>query len=393
MTMCAAIFSVPAKLLISLVSVRNFSQTRYRNLWWGSLGVVVLSLCPVKAQPAPAPEARYTPVPLMAYYYIWYDETSWDRAKTDYPRLGRYSSDDREVMAQHMRWAKEAGIDGFIVSWKSTPVLNRRLEQLLSVAAAERFAVWIIYQGLDFYRNPLPASRVSRDLKYFADTYAGRPALGMFDRPVVIWSGTWEYSVQEVTKVAQTVRDRLYLLASERNLKGYLRLAEVVAGNAYYWSSVNPETFPGYQIKLSVLGQAVHEHGGLWVAPAAPGFDARLVGGTTVVERRGGETLRQQLGAALRSSPDAIGLISWNEFSENSHVEPSETYGMHALELLASRNLGTLDVREVDSSNPGTTDTRNFYGLAVLGALVLFVSGSVALAVARHLGKKPEGNT
>ena len=42
------------------------------------------------------------------------------------PLLGRYSSDDRGVMRQHVAWAKRAGIDGFIVSWKSTPVLNRR---------------------------------------------------------------------------------------------------------------------------------------------------------------------------------------------------------------------------------------------------------------------------
>ncbi len=31
---------------------------------------------------------------------------------------------------------------------------------------------------------------------------------------------------------------------------------------------------------------------------AAPGFDARLVGGTSVVERRGGATLRAELDAA-----------------------------------------------------------------------------------------------
>ncbi len=60
-------------------------------------------------------------------------------------------------MRQHVRWAKRAGIDGFIVSWKSTPVLNRRLERLADVAAAERFKLLVIYQGLDFYREPLPA--------------------------------------------------------------------------------------------------------------------------------------------------------------------------------------------------------------------------------------------
>src|SRR5262245_17421603 len=57
-------------------------------------------------------------VPVLAYYYIWFDTKSWDRAKTDYPLLGRYSSDDADVMLQHITWAKSAGINGFIVSWK-----------------------------------------------------------------------------------------------------------------------------------------------------------------------------------------------------------------------------------------------------------------------------------
>ena len=64
--------------------------------------------------------------------------------------------------ARHVDWAKQAGIDGFIVSWKSTPVLNRRLERLAEVADAEHFKLLVIYQGLDFQREPLPASRVAR---------------------------------------------------------------------------------------------------------------------------------------------------------------------------------------------------------------------------------------
>ena len=27
-------------------------------------------------------------VPMLAYYYIWFDPQSWDRAKTDYPLTG-----------------------------------------------------------------------------------------------------------------------------------------------------------------------------------------------------------------------------------------------------------------------------------------------------------------
>ena len=52
---------------------------------------------------------------MLAYYYIWFTPTSWNRAKSDYPLLGRYDSGDAKVMRQHIQWAKRAGIDGFLV--------------------------------------------------------------------------------------------------------------------------------------------------------------------------------------------------------------------------------------------------------------------------------------
>jgi hypothetical protein len=124
------------------------------------------------------------------------------------------------------------------------------------------------------------------------------------------------------------------MLASERSLDGYNRLADLVDGDAYYWSSVNPETFTGYTAKLVGMSQAVHQHGGLWIPPAAPGFDARLVGGTSVVDRKNGDTFRTQINTAMASSPDALGIISWNEFSENSYIEPSKAYGAQYLDIL-----------------------------------------------------------
>jgi hypothetical protein len=324
------------------------------------------------------------PIPIMAYYYIWFDPSSWNRAKTDFPLLGRYGSDDRGVMEQHVRWAKEVGITGFIVSWKSTLGLDRRLEQLMDVAATEGFYLWIMYQGLDVERKPLPVARIDDDIGFFLDRYGGHPAFGMYDLPVLIWSGTWSFSTAEVATIADTYRDRLYLLASERTVSDFLRLAEVVDGNAYYWSSVDPDTFPGYPEKLAAMGQAVHSQGGMWVAPAAPGFDARLLGGSTVVERHDGATLRRQLDAALRSSPDAIGLISWNEFSENTHVEPSLNHGTRTLESLSDRHLAVPPwIVDFDSSAPATTDAHSFYGLYVMTSLFLFVGLSIALLLAR----------
>jgi len=98
---------------------------------------------------------------------------------------------------------------------------------------------------------------------------------------------------------------------------------------------VNPDSHSNYLDKLTEMGETIHKNGGIWIAPAAPGFDARLVGGTSVVERKAGETLKTEISNALQSMPDALGLISWNEFSENSHIEPSQDHGNLYLRVLA----------------------------------------------------------
>ena len=296
------------------------------------------------------------PIPVLAYYYIWFDTQSWDRAKTDYPVLGRYSSSNVDVMRQHIQWAKEAGITGFIVSWKSNDKLNERLEKLIQVANEENFKLAIIYQGLDFQRNPLPVEQVDADFSYFIEHYSEEQAFYLYDKPLVIWSGTWKFSREEVESVVIGKREHILVLASERNVDGYMRLADLVDGDAYYWSSVNPDTFPGYLEKLTMMSEAIHANGGLWIAPAAPGFDARLIGGTTVVDRKNGETLQVQFNTAIQSSPDAIGLISWNEFSENSHIEPSENYGDRYLKVLTRiQDSPAPVVSNFDSSEPGNT--------------------------------------
>lgn len=357
-------------------AVRSFATLAkffgHMGMW---MMIVILPVVAVVPATTHNSDSTTTPIPVLAYYYIWYDEKSWDRAKSDYPLLGHYSSDDVKVMQQHIDWAKAAGINGFIVSWKSTEKLNYRLAQMIKLADATNFKLAIIYQGLDFERNPLPVEQVALDLDYFIEHFAGHPCFDLFEKPMIIWSGTWEFARDEVDNVTRGRRDRLLILASERNLVSYRHVADLVDGDAYYWSSVNPDTYPKYPEKLIAMGEAVHENGGLWIAPAASGFDARLLGGTSLVDRKDGETLRLEMNTALQSSPDAIGLISWNEFSENSHIEPSEVHGIRYLEVLADiHHIPAPTIGDFDSSEPG--DTVDFVGVtrsAALGMLMALV--------------------
>jgi hypothetical protein len=274
------------------------------------------------------------------------------------------------------------------VSWKSTPVLNRRLRRLAEVAEAERFKLLVIYQGLDFEREPLPAARVAHDLDVFERRFAQRRPFQVFAKPLVIWSGTPRFTRAQLASVTEQARRKLLVLASERNVAGYRRVAGVVDGNAYYWGSVDPATYPGYAEKLATMGDAIHSRGGLWIAPAAPGFDARLVGGRSVVDRRDGATLRTQLDAATGSSPDAIGLISWNEFSENTHVEPSQRYGSRYLDVVADvRGARLPQARDFDSSEPAATGVN--YGLPLLGGVALFFVGGFLVLLRRSQRRLP----
>ncbi len=356
----------------------------------GALGLTCtapLAVADARLRPVRAVEstpAAGDPRPLLAYYYIWFTESSWERAKRDYPALGRYSSDDEQVLRAHVRAAKAAGITGFAVSWKSTEILDRRLATLIKVAESESFKLEIVYQGLDVERQPLPVERIAEDLDLFVERFADSPVFDLYAKPLVVWSGTWEFTPHEVEQVTRTRREKLLILGSERSVPGYRRLAGTVDGNAYYWSSVNPDTYPDYAGKLRDMGEAVHRDNGLWLAPVAPGFDARAIGGRTVVARHGDFTLRRQWAAAVASEPDALGLISWNEFTENSHVEPSRSHGDTALRAVADLRGATppSPLSAVDSSDPapGTHDASRVVSVLIL----VGGAGTLALLVRRR---------
>ncbi|MCA1702192.1 MAG: hypothetical protein LC808_02540 [Actinobacteria bacterium] len=282
------------------------------------------------------PESATTPL-VFAYYYIWYSPASWARAKVDVPSLGPYDSDDAAVIHQHVAWARQAGIDGLLVSWKHVSRLDAPLATLVGEARAHGLKLILLYEGLDFHRAPISPSQVGDDLAWFVATYGTDPVFDVFGAPAVVWSGSWKFTDREIAAVRDQVGapERVLLLGSEKDAGSYAARSTLLDGDAYYWSSANPRQTPGYDARLRSLAKAVHGDDGAWIAPAAPGFDARLVGGTSVVPRDEGATYRASWDGALATSPDVLGIISWNEFSENSHIEPSEQHGTLYLELTA----------------------------------------------------------
>lgn len=305
---------------------------------------------PILPAPREGEQARVN-VPVLAYYFISHTDESWWQHKRDVPSLGRYTSDSPEVIREHVRMAKDAGIRAFIVHWHSNEVLNHALDLLVQEARQQNFKLAIQYAALDENRRPVPIEQVAADLDFFSERWARDPVFDVFGQPLVVIDGTWEYSVDDLTLLSgqhrlahprdpndpgQTLG--LLLLASERDADGYARVASAVDGNAYYWSSADPSRRQAHVQRLVSLREAVGK--GMWIAPAAPGFDASLLGATRVIDRFEGQTFKDGIETALESQPDALGIVSWNEFDENTQVEPSGKLGTRALEVLADYTAG-----------------------------------------------------
>ena len=146
---------------------------------------------------------------------------------------------------------------------------------------------------------------MGHDIDFFARRYAQGQAFGVFEKPLVIWSGTWRFSRAEIAGVTRDARRSLLLLASERNVDGYRRVADLVDGNAYYWGSVDPSTYPGYPEKLAGMGDAIMQTAacgsrrrrrgstpGSWAERASSSATAGRPSGRSSTRRRGRDRTR-----------------------------------------------------------------------------------------------------
>src|SRR5436190_13158434 len=115
-----------------------------------------------------------------------------------------------------------------------------------------------------------------------------------------------------------------------------------------------------------------------------------MIGGKRIVPRNDGQTLRTQMAAATAAQPDVIGLISWNEFSENSYVEPSRKYGTRYLEVLAGINGRQVKLAtDIDSADPSTGGPG--WQVPLLGLLAIGVGGAVLGVRKRESSRQKRG--
>jgi hypothetical protein len=325
--------------------------------------VLVLPLIALGAEPEPRPAERL----LGTYYYPWYYKERWTKEPvTNTPKLGWYSSDDRKVAAEHIRWAKQADLDFFLISLLSPDGREGKnlKESVLPELEEARFRFALLYEtplalGLPAGKpidlaGKLPdgakaGDRLVEHFDHLAETYLKHKQYLRFDGKAVVMA----YLVRDMVHAGpylKTVRERLgkrgvdlYLIADvvyweAPDKLDWAFLTEhfqaVTAYNTYY----RPKFLEAVQGQFKAADRAARAQGMRLIPNVMPGYDDTPLRGTerVTINRRRGQFYRDYWGVASPFvGPDQPFLLvtSFNEWHEGTELEPSTEYGDTYLRL------------------------------------------------------------
>jgi len=301
------------------------------------LGGALAAHTPVQAAPG---HAGGGPKLLLAFYYMWYGPTSFGNSQMSDAPAAPYISDHPDVIERQVTEAQGAGIDAFVSSWQGVGSdTAKNFGKLLTVAARHNFKATIYFET----NYALQHGDVTSQLGAFLAQYQGDPSfLHWNDKPVIFfWSpqslpggvAAWGairkqldpghnqvWSVDATDKAYLDVFDTVHFFSG-----GKWRVSTNVAAVDSQWRGITDSY------------NAAHGTDRLWTADVIPGWDESRIQpprpSPKVFPRNGGTAYEDNWKAALASNPDMIAITSYNEWFEDTQIEPSVSYGTQYLDI------------------------------------------------------------
>ena len=303
-----------------------------------------------------------------AYYYTWYYATHW--ASTGFvgrhlteplePLLGEYVSDDPAVIAKHLTWSSDYGIDFLIISWSHPGSFADQTARkyLLPAIAKSRVrqapTVELLSYGERDLGNAEFRRRLADDLRFVGEHYLkhpsalrieGRPVLFLYvTRALVGDVGAW---MGEVRRMFATIGVDPFIVADEVFWHDpdpdRLRLFDALTPyNVYDWprtgnaGMARDSTFLADVEGLYARWQAAARTAGVRFVPnAMPGYNdrgVRLPEDHYVIPRRFEPAasvtslFERSVDLAARFADPTVPMVtitSFNEWHEWTQVEPA----------------------------------------------------------------------
>ena len=298
---------------------------------------------------------------LGAHYYLWYrageEKRHWNEntdyaTVTDLPMQGVYSSVDRNVISKHLTWIEQAGLDYLVINLQvSSDGLDKgelKALDLLFEMAAENNPELSLSVMLSC--DNTSSKSIDATLNLVEERYISRSNYLLLDAKPVLW-----YFISE-SFIGHFYHRFSALIASTRKY-------HCVAASGFAYTKNLPrhygEFFAGWTLYSPLQISASKKWEDLWkssyrdfiedasgkalrVFTICPGFDDT---GLTHLHRSNADfrkirraqtktfTRMQQACVDLKDLPDLVVITSFNEFHENTHIEPSEKFGHQYIEM------------------------------------------------------------
>ena len=172
--------------------------------------LVILAVCIglLFCVPGSSPALAQDSPLVLAFYYAWYDQNTWNSGLPADQPVEPYVSTDLKTIQRHVSQAQAAGIDALIQSWYGPQEANNQTETifrtLLDVAAAQGF-----HAAVDFETaGPFFADQasVTDALRHLLTAHAQHPGyLRYRGKPVVFFWRQGRFSVDEWANIRAQV--------------------------------------------------------------------------------------------------------------------------------------------------------------------------------------------
>lgn len=276
--------------------------------------------------------------PVLAFYYAWFDQSTWSSGKAAGTPAEPYYSADPAAIERQVIQAQGVGIDAFVQSWYGPQEASNQTETnfrtLLDIAAARSFKAAVDFETTGPFFGD--AGAVTNALATLLATHVQHPAYLRYQgKPVIFFWRQQRFSVDEWAAIRNQVDPdhQTYWIAEG------VDIAYQAVFDGHYLYSVAWAASPADQ--LAKWGDRVRAYAQenqverLWVATAMPGYDdtRQPRDNAFAVPRRNGDYLRETWQGALASQPDMLIMTSFNEWLEGTQIEPSQSYGTQYLDV------------------------------------------------------------
>lgn len=293
-------------------------------------------------------------------YFMWYGSgfgsAHWNDNKkygavSQKPLLGYYSSDSGEIIRKHLLMLENIGIDyiaaNIHIDEKGIDVYQRNVvERILDIIEADSLNIKLCLQICPYITS---SNKYIKDIQKLLDNFINRTGYLWYEnKPLVFmfWTGSLDEDYNSIEELKILFKNCTLISSS---LRIYNKVDEELKTFGLFdgWSLFSPLEIASEKNREKLIDEVYLQYGAgkknIKVYTCSPGYDDRILEDPNregnrqrFIDREHGKLFKKYLSKALTldPKPEIIKISTFNEYHENTNIEPTVEYNTLYMDIL-----------------------------------------------------------